>query len=99
MSSALPSATKDMAIPKVTRSNKPTQSKKKGITINDDVAASKSNIHAWVHQRENKDKFRNDYCFRNPYACQAKLDISLFSSINYRILQKMPEYLWMPKRM
>uniref|UniRef100_M1DKH5 Putative plant transposon protein domain-containing protein n=1 Tax=Solanum tuberosum TaxID=4113 RepID=M1DKH5_SOLTU len=35
---------RNMAIPKVTRSNKPTQRKKKGITINDDAAAFKSNV-------------------------------------------------------
>jgi len=33
-----------MARPKVTRRSKPTQSKKTGITINDDAAASKSNV-------------------------------------------------------
>uniref|UniRef100_M1DTV2 Polyprotein protein n=1 Tax=Solanum tuberosum TaxID=4113 RepID=M1DTV2_SOLTU len=33
-----------MARPKVTRSSKSTQSKKKGITINDDAVASKSNV-------------------------------------------------------
>uniref|UniRef100_M1DIJ2 Uncharacterized protein n=1 Tax=Solanum tuberosum TaxID=4113 RepID=M1DIJ2_SOLTU len=34
----------DMAIPKVIRSNKLTQSKKKGITINEDATASKSKV-------------------------------------------------------
>uniref|UniRef100_M1DRW7 Polyprotein protein n=1 Tax=Solanum tuberosum TaxID=4113 RepID=M1DRW7_SOLTU len=36
---------------------------------------------SWVHHRENKDKSGNDYCFRNPYVCQAKPDISPFSAL------------------